>query len=135
MTLDASPASRGVPATKGRALQTKRFESRWGRKSYFLATRALVLPINFICGLLLIRVLSLTDYGLIGLVESTTGLLATMLSLGITESLARELAYERDAALGRRLVVTAYVFTAVADVATILLTITAAAFSQWLFPE
>lgn len=69
---------------------------RWDSKFSFIAVRVILAAVGVLRTIAVIRLLSLEDYALVGIVESTRNLVSTLLGFGVGDSISREGAIEKD---------------------------------------
>jgi O-antigen/teichoic acid export membrane protein len=81
---------------------------RWDSKSTFIVSRGVAATVGLARTVAIVRMLSLTDYALVGVVESVRHMISTLLGFGVGDSLSREGAIERDARRQGQLLLVSY---------------------------
>jgi O-antigen/teichoic acid export membrane protein len=108
---------------------------RWDSKYTFILSRALLAIIGVARTVAVVRILPLSDYALIGVVEAVRNVIGTLLGFGVGDSLSREGAAERDPRRKGHLLAVSYVNGLVLNLAAGLAFILVALFSEHLYDD
>jgi O-antigen/teichoic acid export membrane protein len=108
---------------------------RWDSKTAFLTSRGLLAVAGFIRTIVIVRLLTLDDYALLGVVEAIRGVIETVFGLAIIDSLSREGAAESDKDRLGQLVAVAYFNTLVLGLASGLAFWVVSLYSQFLLSD